>query len=388
MKVYYELFHTLSTAKQKYHGGGNYSKKTLDLLLEKKDVEVVLIGPFDSFQNGLDSSILSNPRVSLITVDKFSDVIEFDKNSILFCPVLFEFKDFRTLNRIKCKNPSLKIYATIHDLRNLDYYFDYAERYYFCGLKKIIFPFYQVIAEGIIPKLNKRLVSKTLGVLDKIFTDSNHSAQHILRLNPNACVTTYYIPTITDINTTIHKNNDSYILFVSGGRRLKNLVHALGGFSIYKKNNPTSRLYMYITGITNEQFEALMKYPGVDKTIIKSWIKIYDYVTLDELSSLYLNCKFLLYTSKREGFGLPLLEAAMYGKTAVASNVTSIPEVLGTAAFYVNPWSDKSIARGLAFFDNESNLNKYEKRVMELTPVLKRRTELDMGAFFDDFLNG
>jgi glycosyltransferase involved in cell wall biosynthesis len=47
----------------------------------------------------------------------------------------------------------------------------------------------------------------------------------------------------------------------------------------------------------------------------------------------------LVYVSRFEGFGLPLLEA-MHAETAlISSNTSSMPEVAGEAALYVNPES-------------------------------------------------
>src|SRR5690606_29064703 len=62
-----------------------------------------------------------------------------------------------------------------------------------------------------------------------------------------------------------------------------------------------------------------------------------DYVSERELRALYQNAYLLLYPSLNEGFGYPVLEAMKYGVPVVASSFTSIPEVCGDAALYVNP---------------------------------------------------
>jgi glycosyltransferase involved in cell wall biosynthesis len=48
-----------------------------------------------------------------------------------------------------------------------------------------------------------------------------------------------------------------------------------------------------------------------------------------------------------EGFGLPALEALASGAPVVASNVTSLPEILGSSAVFVNPENVDSIAGGI-----------------------------------------
>jgi glycosyltransferase involved in cell wall biosynthesis len=60
---------------------------------------------------------------------------------------------------------------------------------------------------------------------------------------------------------------------------------------------------------------------------------------LDTLSlqAIYRHAKCLLYLSLAEGFGLPLIEAMAMGTPIVASNRTSIPEVVGDAGLIVDP---------------------------------------------------
>ncbi len=55
--------------------------------------------------------------------------------------------------------------------------------------------------------------------------------------------------------------------------------------------------------------------------------------------------KFLAYPSLYEGFGFPPLEAMQYGTAVLASNVSSIPEVCGDAALYIDPYDEKDISK-------------------------------------------
>lgn len=59
------------------------------------------------------------------------------------------------------------------------------------------------------------------------------------------------------------------------------------------------------------------------------------------------NAQAHIYPSLYEGFGFPPLEAMRLGVPVVASHVTSLPEVLGSAALYVDPWDPQDIARGM-----------------------------------------
>ena len=61
------------------------------------------------------------------------------------------------------------------------------------------------------------------------------------------------------------------------------------------------------------------------------------YVTDSMLVSLYKGAQGLIYLSKYEGFGLPPLEAMSLGCPVITTKFTSIPEVCGNAAIYVEP---------------------------------------------------
>jgi glycosyltransferase involved in cell wall biosynthesis len=66
-----------------------------------------------------------------------------------------------------------------------------------------------------------------------------------------------------------------------------------------------------------------------------------------ELPALYGAAAAFLYPSLREGFGLPVLEAMAAGTPVVTSNLSSLPEVAGDTAVYVDPYDVASIRSGL-----------------------------------------
>lgn len=61
------------------------------------------------------------------------------------------------------------------------------------------------------------------------------------------------------------------------------------------------------------------------------------YVSNEELRYLYKNASLFIFPSIYEGFGIPPLEAMEMGCPVIASNTSSIPEVLGKACHYFNP---------------------------------------------------
>ena len=68
------------------------------------------------------------------------------------------------------------------------------------------------------------------------------------------------------------------------------------------------------------------------------------YVSNDDLVALYNLCSLFVLPSFHEGFGLPVLEAMACGAPAIASNVTSLPEVVGWNDAMFDPHQPAEIA--------------------------------------------
>lgn len=62
-----------------------------------------------------------------------------------------------------------------------------------------------------------------------------------------------------------------------------------------------------------------------------------------ELAGIYQRCDFVVFVSLYEGFGLPVLEAQATGRPLITSNLSSMPEVAGDGALFVDPYSSESI---------------------------------------------
>ena len=72
------------------------------------------------------------------------------------------------------------------------------------------------------------------------------------------------------------------------------------------------------------------------------------YITDEELLRLYNLCKLFVFPSYHEGFGMPLLEAMSCGAPVIASNVSSLPEIVDREDVLFNPYSEESIASRMA----------------------------------------
>ena len=78
-------------------------------------------------------------------------------------------------------------------------------------------------------------------------------------------------------------------------------------------------------------------FDAVNKQRLGNLIKFADYVERDDLPALYSGALALTFPSLYEGFGLPALEAMSCGTPVLASNATSLPEVVGDAGILLDP---------------------------------------------------
>jgi glycosyltransferase involved in cell wall biosynthesis len=67
----------------------------------------------------------------------------------------------------------------------------------------------------------------------------------------------------------------------------------------------------------------------------------------DEMIQLMSSARALVFTTLGEGFGLPVIEAMKCGCPVITSSLTSLPEVGGDAALYVDPTEEEAIAEAI-----------------------------------------
>jgi len=143
-----------------------------------------------------------------------------------------------------------------------------------------------------------------------------------------------------------------YILFVGTVQPRKNLRRLIEAFSMITGparalHGPglEGRLQLVIAGRPGWLFDDIYSAPrdfGVEDRVL-----FLGHVSDKDLSSLYRGAICFCLPSLYEGFGLPVLEAMASGVPVVTANISSLPEVGGEAAIYVDPYDVDSIARGL-----------------------------------------
>lgn len=92
-------------------------------------------------------------------------------------------------------------------------------------------------------------------------------------------------------------------------------------------------------GHGSEAVHDFIRSEGLDSRVV-----LLGYAPAEQLPVLYDAASVFLFPSFEEGFGLPVLEAMAHGLPVVASKTSSLPEVGGNAALYVDPHDPKDIA--------------------------------------------
>ncbi|WBW98448.1 glycosyltransferase family 4 protein [Oceanirhabdus sp. W0125-5] len=238
-----------------------------------------------------------------------------------------------------------------------------------------------VTLHDIIPLRMPETVSKTFNEMfhekiheimnqaDGIITVSEFSKQDILKefsfTEEKIFVThlasdTTYKPINNKLSKYLIKNkfhiDDDYILYIGGFTPRKNIW---GIIKAYENNfeKLKNKYKLVIAGKKGISYSLYKEY--VDKHNLTEYVIFTGFVDNIYLPFLYNAASLFIFPSFYEGFGLPPLEAMACGTPVIASNVTSVPEVLKDGALYVDP----------------NNIDDISQKMLELlnNPVLQEK---------------
>jgi glycosyltransferase involved in cell wall biosynthesis len=104
-----------------------------------------------------------------------------------------------------------------------------------------------------------------------------------------------------------------------------------------------------------------------------------------DLGPLLSAATVLCFLSRYEGFGLPILDAFQCGTAVLCGNRTSLPEVGGDAAHYVDPYDLDSISAGLQeILERDDYRGKLARRGLERSQLFSwERTAETVARVFE-----
>ena len=138
---------------------------------------------------------------------------------------------------------------------------------------------------------------------------------------------------------------DFYVLYLGGYENHKNVMTLLLAWTYVGQALGTDYPLVLAGRKPKGSSDTFPDYDAYIKQLrIEEYVQWIGYVDEEDKPVLYRNAETFVFPSKREGFGLPVLEAMACGTAVVTSNATSLPEVVGDAGFTVDP----DDARGMA----------------------------------------
>jgi glycosyltransferase involved in cell wall biosynthesis len=151
-----------------------------------------------------------------------------------------------------------------------------------------------------------------------------------------------------------------YFIFVGALHPRKNLVRLFQAFDYFKEQHQSNIKLLVVGNKKHWTKEIRLAYEGMrhsDEVIFSGRM------SAEDLHKAVAAALAMTYVSYFEGFGIPIIESYNCDTPVITSNVTSMPEVAGDAAILVDPFSVKSIARGLeqVAFDPELRTRMIEK---------------------------
>ncbi|MCX6286013.1 MAG: glycosyltransferase family 1 protein [Bacteroidetes bacterium] len=137
---------------------------------------------------------------------------------------------------------------------------------------------------------------------------------------------------------------DRFFFFFGNTDPKKNTMGVLRALSLFLKRSD-EKIPLVMLDYDREALAKLIEEVG-DPTL-HDYIILTGYVPNTELPGIYSLSTIFLYPSLRESFGIPMLEAMACGTPVITSNTSSMPEVAGTAALFIDPFKPEQITESI-----------------------------------------
>ena len=150
----------------------------------------------------------------------------------------------------------------------------------------------------------------------------------------------------------IGQNIDNYFVVFSSPDTRKNIPRTIEAFEKASKSIPENYKLIVIGQLPKRDADFL------NKIRTNCYRNVICTGAIDDLRPILGCAKGLIFASLYEGFGIPILEGFSCGTPVITSNISSMPEVAGDAALYVDPYDIDSIANSIVKIANSEQLRK------------------------------
>lgn len=131
-----------------------------------------------------------------------------------------------------------------------------------------------------------------------------------------------------------------YMLYVGSVTERKNLLAVCKSYLLIPD---AQKIPCVIIGNGKRYAEEVKKY--IAENHLQHWFIFLENIPTIQLPAFYRKANCFIYPSLYEGFGIPILEAMVCKCPVITSGVSSLPEVGGDAAAYINPDKPEEIAQ-------------------------------------------
>lgn len=181
-----------------------------------------------------------------------------------------------------------------------------------------------------------------------------------IRVVPNGYNNALYkkIENLEEVKNKINKYGlgSPYLLYVGRLEKKKNTPALIEAFALVKEKNKNLKHKLVLIGDASFGYDevnyAIREFGLADDVIMPGWVKE------EDMPYIYNGAEAFIFPSLYEGFGIPLIQAMASEIPILASDTTSIPEVVGDAGLFFNPNNSHDIAEKINKLLMDENLRK------------------------------
>jgi len=356
--ILYDLVATQPEGGSPVSGGGEYAKRVYRALVnkipptggdgnERQQEEHFKLYALADADKALDPELEELSSQRGITLIRSRDVVAEVVGIIERLEVDTFFSALPLRYRWLRFPPHLHFIYTIHGLRSLELIKDRYERHFFHSRRSVL----RYCITRLAPRWYQKQRRKDFQALlscstnRQVITVSRHTRYALLAEFPQLReedVFTYYSPaetTQTKEDASVLQElgiaDKGYILIITGNRWAKNPYRAVNALAALKSKGLLGDTQVVISGAKGVRYLA----PFVREY---GFIGV-DYVSRAKLTALYHHAYCFIFPTLNEGFGYPPLECMANGTPVIASPINSLPELLGDAALWVDPLSEREM---------------------------------------------
>ena len=155
-------------------------------------------------------------------------------------------------------------------------------------------------------------------------------------------------------------DTSGYFFFLGNTDPKKNTERTLVAYSKYLEKSEVKR-QLLMADLDKSFLSSIIERNHIENILPQ--IVMPGYIVNKDLPYIYNNAFAFLYTSLRESFGIPLLEAMACGTPVITSNTSSMPEIGGPEAILINPEDPDEIAEKMLQLEKDEALYQRQKKI-------------------------